>query len=241
MFKTTTFKSGLLGLAFLIMPAFADYSVVNNFPNTPMLPATNGVWSYGYSLSLSSFGFVLDSTATTDYFNDSSGVVGYYTPLSGAGSQLPTVLKNTNSGSFEQAGVGPWSPNYLLLHPGSGDQYSVIQFTAPSNGTYVFSGEFIGIATAGTTTDTHILLNGSTSLFFKDINSSGPSSAQSFYIPETLTAGETLDFAVGYGTNGNYTSDSTGLLLNVTPEPMFYGVLGVGLAGLYLANRRRRA
>jgi hypothetical protein len=242
--QTKMFASSLLGLAFLVTPAFGDFSVVNDFPAVPSTPmSANGVWGYGYSLNLSPFAFVSDTNATSNYFGDGSKVVGFYSPLSGVGSQLPTVLANKTGGDFTGFGVGPWNPTFLLLHPGSENQYSVIQFTAPVAGSYSIGGEFMGIATAGTTSDAHILLSGSTSVFSQEITGLGASSAHSFNLIESLSAGETVDFAVGFGDNNNYNSDSTGLQANMslTPEPMFYGVLAIGLTGLYVAVRRRRA
>jgi hypothetical protein len=233
-----TFASCLLGFIVLGIPAFADYSVVENFPNSPTLPATRGVWSYGYSLSLSPFAFVSDTHATSDYFGGGSGIVGYYSPVSSTGLDLPTVLKNTTGSPYTITSIVNWSPNYLLLHPGSEDQYSVVQFTAPNAGTYTFSGAFIGLDKSGpTSTDTHIFTSAN-SYYSGAVNSYG--TAIPFSETITLTQNEAVDFAVGDGGNG-YSNDSTGLLLDVTPEPMFYGVLAIGLAGLFLAVRRREA
>ena len=241
-----TLASGLAGLALLAVPALADYSVVNDFPTviTPVsLPiSANGVWAYGYSViptPLPGFAFALDTTPTSAYPGLGTGVIGFYTPLNG--NALPTVIANDTGATFgPNGGVGPWPQDLLLMHPGQDDQDSVIQFTAPSAGTYHVTGEYVGIATAGTTTDVHILANGTTSLFSTEVTGLG--TVESFDVTRTLAAGQTLDFVVGFGTNGNYTSDSTGITANIslTPEPAFYGMLGAGLAGVFVALRRRR-
>jgi hypothetical protein len=239
-----TLASGLAGLALLALPALADYSVVSDFP-TVITPASlpvsgNGVWQYGYSLPpLASFAFLPDTTPTSAYPGLGPGVIGFYTPLDG--NALPTVLANDTGSSFLGGGVGPWPTDLLLMHPGSLDEDSVIQFTAPSAGTYHITGEYVGIATAGTTTDVHILENGSTSLVSNEVTGLG--ATDTFDVTRVLAAGQTLDFVVGFGTNGNYTSDSTGITANIsmTPEPAFYGMLGAGLAGVFVALRRRRS
>jgi hypothetical protein len=239
-----TLASGLAGLALLAVPALASYSVVNDFPTviTPIsLPISgNGVWQYGYSLPpLASFAFLPDTTPTSAYPGLGPGVIGFYTPLDG--NALPTVIANDTGSTFTGGGVGPWPSDLLLMHPGQDDQDSVIQFTAPNAGTYHVTGEFVGIATAGTTTDVHILANGTTSLFSTEVTGLG--TVESFDVTRTLAAGQTLDFVVGFGTNGNFTSDSTGITadISLTPEPALYGMLGAGLAGVFVALRRRRS
>jgi len=41
----------------------------------------------------------------------------------------------------------------------------------------------------------------------------------SFALTETLTAGEHLDVAVGFGSDGNYYNDSTGLSMQIATAP----------------------
>jgi hypothetical protein len=72
----------------------------------------------------------------------------------------------------------------------------VIRFTAPDAGTFVLATSFTGIDFAGpTTTDVHVLLNGS-SIFDGNVDGFGPGSGPSFTTTLTLHAGDTVDFAV---------------------------------------------
>ncbi len=101
----------------------------------------------------------------------------------------------------------------LLLHPGPNGENSVLRWTAPNAGTFLVQGRFIGVANT-TTADVAVLLNSATTLFNGDINGLG--SGVPFTFARTLNAGDTLDFAVGFGSDGNFFSDSTGLTVSIT-------------------------
>jgi hypothetical protein len=101
------------------------------------------------------------------------------------------------------------------MHPGPSGAQAVVRWTAPASGTYAIQGFFEGLDFVGpTTTDVHILLNSSTSLFSGNISS--------FEVPLTFTlslsvsAGDKIDFVVGFGSDGNYLFDSTGLKGTIT-------------------------
>jgi hypothetical protein len=221
-------------------PAWSDYSAVNDFPTvTSSTSAQNGVWSYGYSTAVPG-NFTLDTTAITDYFGDGNAV-GFYTPTSGSyGSfPLPAVLKNISGTTLSGVvgTIGPWPTDLLLMHPGPGGAYSTVSFTAPNTGTYVVKGEFVAMGNyTGVTMDAVSTTGPGATTLFSTNSSTRPST---FDLVEHLTAGESLDFTVGLGPQGQFYYDSTGFNATVTPEPMFYGVLALGLMGLYLANGRR--
>ena len=115
----------------------------------------------------------------------------------------------------------------LVLHPGPSGQQSVVRWTAPVSGVYAIAGHFKGVNTTPTTTDAHIRLNSSTSLFSETI--------ADYYVPhpfsisQSMAAGDTIDFVVGYGTNGNHLSDSTGLAGTIT-------LVAPGIPSLTLVN-----
>ena len=187
----------------------SSYDPVANFATSP--PANpSGVWSYGYETQLGS-GFTLFA------YKDTTGTPGVVAwefaqgPFP-ASSIVPMVAKNTTSSTITVSTV-QFPPNVLDMHPGANGQYAVVRFTAPSGSTYSFSGSFTGLDTLGTTTDVHILKNGSASLFSGAVPGA---SAPTFNITQNLFAGDTIDFAVGYGANGNYFNDSTGLQASVT-------------------------
>jgi len=58
----------------------------------------------------------------------------------------------------------------------------------------------------------------------------------------SLAAGDTIDFAVGYGANGDYFFDSTGINATVgaVPEPATAALLLGGVLAVLQAARRRR-
>ena len=93
------------------------------------------------------------------------------------------------------------------MHPGSKGQHSVVRWTAPTADRFVIEGLFEGIDPHPTTADVHVLLNG-VPIFSRKVDS--------FMVPvrfkltEGLKAGDTIDFAVGYGTDKNFYYDSTG-------------------------------
>jgi hypothetical protein len=105
----------------------------------------------------------------------------------------------------------------IALHPGQNNEYAVLRFTTPSDASYEIAGSFFGDNAAPTTTDVHVLLNG-TSLFDGTVEGSGATSAKNFSLTRQLASGDVVDFAVGYGANGNFSSDLTGLNLNVTQK-----------------------
>ena len=232
---------GILALA--VVPSFANiYDAVNDFPtiaaDTSAVSA-NGVWSYGFSTGINPVVFS-PGTASPNWFGLSPD------PAAGFGdgvNTLPTVLKNISGGTLDHLGgsIGPWPTDLLLLHPGGDGAYAVVQFTAPSAATYVVSGEFLAIGnsdqnSAGVTSDS--AEKGLTTLFA----TSSTSTPQFFSFNTTLAEGDSLDFAVGLGPQGQFSFDSTGFdaTIATTPEPGFYGVLALGLTGLVAVVRRRR-
>jgi len=94
----------------------------------------------------------------------------------------------------------------------------VLRWTAPASGNYQVKAVFWGDDFAGpTTTDVHVLHNG-VRIYSGEVSGFGPSSDQSFMSTISVAAGDTIDFAVGYGTDGNYGFDSTGVSAVITPE-----------------------
>ena len=90
-----------------------------------------------------------------------------------------------------------------------------MRWTAPAAATVLISGSFSGLDTA--TTDVHVRLNSSTALFDGQINGLG--SAAPFSLTRTVAAGDTIEFAVGYGSNGTYNSDATSLAVTISQPP----------------------
>ncbi len=203
--------------------AAADFSATTN---------PNGVWSYGQEPTLGGTFSLLTTKGNVsgiDYWN-----------AGGGGLTPPEVFHNGTSQAISYSTI-TIQPGQLAFHPGPQDQFTTIRFTSPVAGSFSLASSFTGIDVAGTTTDVHVLLNG-TSLFGGLVNGYG--NTATFDSTITLNVGDILDFEVGYGTNNNYTSDSTGisavLTPSIVPEPASITLLAVGLAGACHAARRRK-
>lgn len=172
----------------------ADFSSISN---------PNGVWSYGYAATLG---------GTFNHYFDHFNRDGLNVWRLNLQLDVPLCLHNPTPytiplGPFNTPTIGG---GVIALHPGPNNEYSVVRFTAPTNGVYHVTGSFFGQDIIGTSTDVHILKNGE-SIFDGTVSGFGPGSGPSFYTIPTLLEGDYLDFAVGYGPNANFLYDMTGL------------------------------
>jgi PEP-CTERM motif-containing protein len=136
--------------------------------------------------------------------------------------------------------------NTLLLHPlAIGTPVdTIVQWTAPTTGTYAISGFFERIDNnpgAGVGVTYAVDVGGSPT----DSGNIGSSdyTQYTFSYTEALTAGETVDFIVGPGSAFDDDSDSTGFDATITtatavPEPASFAIFGIGLLGTIAARRR---
>jgi len=99
--------------------------------------------------------------------------------------------------------------------------------------TVSITGFFEGIDPAPTTTDVHVLLDGGTHLF--DGNISSFNAPLPFNLTRILAAGDTIDFAVGVGTDGSFAFDSTGLSATIVPSSSVPGPSTLALVASCLA------
>jgi hypothetical protein len=182
--------------------ASADYSSTSN---------PNGVWSYGWTQSRG---------ATFNLFPNQTPVSGMYIWTStccGAQAGPPGDGYNETGASIT-VGTVTVPAKTLWFSPGPDDENSVIRWTAPANGTYQIKAVFWGDDFVGpTSTNVAVLHNGAT-LYVSYVTGFGPSSDQSYTGTVRVNAGDTVDFTVGYGTDGNYGYDSTGVSAVITPE-----------------------
>ena len=104
----------------------------------------------------------------------------------------------------------------------------MLRLTAPASGNYQVKAVFWGDDFVGpTTTDVHVLHNG-LGLYTGEVTGFGrPSSDQSFTTTISVAAGDTIDFAVGYGTDGNYYFDSTGVSAVITQLALSCQLTGI--------------
>lgn len=196
--------------------AAADFSLASN---------PNGVWTYGWSTTLGG-PVTLDLTTAT-----SGSIIQWRGDLAGDGN--PSLFKNT-SGSTVVSGTVTLAPFQLLMHPGPGGEFSVLRYTATAAGLYSVNAGFIG--QDSTTTDVHVLLNG---VSFYDNTVTGFGNSNAYAGTQSLLVGDTLDVFVGYGSNGSFYNDSTGVDFRVSAVPEPASLLALGLGAVALLRRRR--
>jgi ELWxxDGT repeat protein len=160
----------------------------------------NGVWSYGWSPALGA-DFVQDTS-----HRNVAGIDSWMGEQAGDGN--PSVTHNGTTDPITPGSM-TWQPGQLGFHPGPNGQYAVVRWTAPRAGALSLAAAFSGLDFVGpTTTDVHVLHNNAP-LFDGEVLDfgAGPSIATTL----AVLAGDTIDFAVGYGRNGTFDCDTTGL------------------------------
>ena len=217
--RNSAYLIALLAVAQFFLGLYArglTYDVAADF-STNSNP--NGVWTYGYALTLG---------GSLILYNQPGSVTGVdYWSLSG---NVPDVAHNSTPNPVS-LGTPLFAPYQAAFHPGQTGEYSIFRFTAPAAGTYLLQTSFSGIDTMGTTTDVHVLTNDAV-IFSGSVNGYGPGTGPSFATNLVLQASDRVDFEVGYGSDGNYLDDATGiqatLIIDVpilTVQPL--GGLGV--------------
>lgn len=214
--------------------AAATFDIENDFtiaanPSSP--------WSFGYYATLGdTSSFTLMPTADPTLFGH-SGLEGWTVGNS------HSMFQNTNPVTTIFFTIS-MDADEVALHPGVNGREAVLRFTAPSSDSYDILGAFSGVDFQGsfTTTDVSIYLNG-LSIFSGDVLGFGD--IEAFNITQALTAGDALDFAVGYGPDNNYFFDSTGLQLTISdqaavvPLPPALPAMAAAVLAIGLLRRRR--
>lgn len=199
--------------------AAGDFSVSSN---------PNGSWRYGWSATLAS-AFNLDVTSTTSEYGV-SGLAGWLSNQSGT-EGVPYVLKNTTANPITWNFWTVYQPGQLALEAGYSGQYAVVRWTAFSAGQFNVAATFSALSQFGDSSDVHILRDG-ISIFDSAVN--GFPNSQTYSGTQTLAMGDTIDFAVGFGSDGSVSEDTTGLAATIVavPEPSTLGLVGAGLGCL---------
>lgn len=224
--------SGVTAAHAVTYDALADFSTASN---------PNGVWSYGEGIAGTSFTpFVVNGNIPNFSYWQSSA------PSLGA----PAIIKNT-SAITQISGTAIFPTNVLDVHPGPSSDV-IVNFKAPTAGTYNYAGLFEVLDFVQSNGVTGLIYHNGAQLYLQNFggtpaNSSTmlPGSMISFSGSVVLAAGDSLSFAVGNG--GNFLFDSTGFNAQVSnaqvssvPLPAALPLLAVGLAGLGIAGRRRK-
>jgi hypothetical protein len=201
-----------------------DFSATNN---------PNGRWQYGWEATLGSTFHQYEYHLA--HFPDYP-----FTPIdiwAASSYRLPSLFRNP---SVNPASVYDFTlqPYQAAFHPGYGqnDQYSIYRWIAPSAGAFSIDADWVGLGTYSIT-DVHVLLNGA-SVFAGAVNGRGDT--DSFSTTQMLAAGAILDFAVGRGTDNDYSGDTTGIDVTIrnVPEPSSITLALLTLAGLTAIRRR---
>lgn len=190
----------LMALLLLTSPgAAATYDAAVDFSTTSN---PTGAWSYGWSSQL---------TSAIDLYNacfHDRGIDNW----SDAGGLPPNVSHNgTSAPIFLTPENITWQAGQLALHPGANGEYSHVLWTAPAEASCVIDAEFSGIDHTGGSTDVHVLHNG-ISLFDGAVEGYGDTASYSTTL--SVSAGDTIDFAVGFGAGG-WWQDTTALAATI--------------------------
>ena len=254
-------KQGLTAVAVVALlglhPAIAAATVWNVVSDFSTSSNPNGAWAYGRGFpgGTPEWQFVpLPYTSTfsqgpTDFWERTAGGA----PPTGKGT-IPIVGENMGAAyNFETALV---LPGVLWLHPGSVLDV-LVQWTAPTAGTYSYSGEFELLDTNPTGVIGQVFEN-TTKLYSRTLTGPGanqstmtPGELETFGGTVSLLAGQTLTFAVN--NDRDFYNDSTGLTATITslanglrapipssiPEPSTWAMMLLGFAGLSFAACRR--
>ena len=220
---TTWLRNKCLGglIVLFVMPAWtqvfdlsADFSLAKN---------PNSVWEYGFSdtNSLAADQFQLDQKSVM------IGPIGLWHPSQGDApgpGYYPYIAYNSTTET--QVGSKGWaiSAGQIAIEGSNTGQYGLVRFVAPRTGNYSVDAKFVGIHYGLSTTDVHVLKNG-TSVFDADIDGYGGdpafhkvegSSPRAEYSGQMqLKANDRITFAVGYGKNKTNFGDTTGLSVRI--------------------------
>jgi hypothetical protein len=225
------------GLLLSLAVSSAQATVVADFAaDFSTTSATAGNWRYG---SLGTLGGSFSIASNKALYGVGDKVVLW----SPASTSWPSIGLNTGAAESQFGGgnVIHLAAAQGLLHPGPTGAFAVARLTVPTSFVGSLQVSFAGIDTVGTTTDVHVLLNG-VSLY--DGNITGFGQTRNFDATLSFTAGDQLDFAVGWGGNGHYIDDSTGFSATLStapvPEPNALALSVAALGALAAMARVRR-
>jgi hypothetical protein len=211
----------LLGLHPAVAAATAVWDAVSDFSGSSN---PSGAWAYGHGVPGWTFLLFPDSSTysvgPTDFWERCPGCAP---PNLGKGA-IPFVSKNMGA-AYNFGGSVVVPAGVLFVHPGSLSDV-LVQWTAPTTGSYSYSGKFELLSTVPTGVVGRVFggtIHGNDTLLFwgllkgpgANLSTMTPGESETFNGTVSLLAGETLTFAVN-NDNGNYTNDSTGLTATIT-------------------------
>ena len=193
--------------------------VISNRLSFSENPANN--WEVGYTTdhSLDASKFQLDK------FADTSFIVGMWHPGAGQSGYYPYIGQNRDSVTrTDMSNSWALRPGEIGMEGGNNGEYSMLRFKVPHAGRYRIKAIFEGVHFRLSSTDVHVLLNGQH--LFDDLIDGyggdpafhaivGAHPAATFQDTILLQKGDLLVFAIGYGSNGTFYNDTTGLLISI--------------------------
>jgi hypothetical protein len=219
----------LAGLAIASTADAAVYSAAGDFSPTSN---PNSPWTYGDGVTGTSFAplTVTGSQGNYNYWQDAH-----------PSSSVPWI--GVVTGSALSTGSIYYPAGYLVVHPGPATD-GIVQWKAPSAGTYTLSGSFTLLDTSPSGIIGEVYKNNSL-LYSSPLTGPGANQgagtvggSESFGGTYSLLAGDILSFGVNNA--GSYFNDSTGLKATITsavPEPSSWALLMLAIGGLGMVLR----
>jgi hypothetical protein len=234
--RTGIIAAAAIGFGLAGARASVVYDAVANFSSS----SSSGTWSYGYGVTGTSF-TAYDSNSTGLY---AGADVWYQSTITNFNPPLPIVGYSSSGTTFGTVSV---PNNVLWLHPGAAQPSSVdsiVEWTAPTTGTYNVSALFERLDTTTNGDGTTAIISEKSSVVWSQSVGPNSGSTQYKYSYDTfLTAGQTILFGVNDGGKGNFYYDSTGFdaTISAVPEASTWAMLLVGFAGVgFMAYRRKQ-
>jgi len=197
----------------LVFDAGKDFSTNQN---------PNGAWSYGWwEASKMEFALFTGLKRESEMEPSSSPRIWHWYVPDAEGREAIWALGVSWNPTDQPENILTMNlpPLGIQVHPGPENEYSVIRWTAPTSGLANIKAAFEGLNPNGTTTDVHVWHNGN-ALQDAAVDGFGTNSRVNFDGEVTVIAGDTVDFGVGYGANGNHSCDSTLLSAAISLNPM---------------------
>lgn len=218
-----------------------------NFNGGPYPSSVGTYVSGGGLLSLTSGGtyagpgasYLLGGTDFLIGYNDQYGIAG----LPNAQTLIGKYTKEWFTGSPNFANNANGVNNKYLWLQGTGLSSSsdglgaVLTWTAPTAGTYTFSGSYVNGNYGQSSTSFAIVDNSNATLLAKQTLPAS-SAVSTFNFSKTYNQGDVVQFQVGTPAGGQ--GNPLGLEVNIIPEPSSGALLTAGLCALMLIRLHRR-
>ncbi len=173
-------------------------------------------------------------------YNDNYGAAG----LPNALTQIGKYTKEWFSGSPNFANNANGVNNKYLwvqstgLSPSTDGLGAIVSWTAPSAGTYTFSGSYVNGNYSGGLSTSFAIVDSSNNTLLARQTLPASSTVSTFSFSQTYNAGDVVQFQVG--TSAAAQGSPLGLEVNIVPEPSSAALLTAGVAALGLIHLRRR-